>query len=277
MRNLVLSEGVLYTCSWDNTSIAWDARTGQELARYPHADGVLSVAVLDDMLFTGCWDGVARAFDVRTGDKLLEFPHDDGVVALAVSGGMLFTGAWDGVARAWDARGGQHLLSFGENEVKKKAEAMGKKAAGTTAKDSGKGTLKGLCVEDGQLFTTRDKVIFSWSWEREPLVLATAAKDNSLVSELLDAGAVVDARGNVRERTALMHAALSDNTEAAKMLLNAGADIDAEDTQLHTPVDYAAENSQGVSKIIVDKLEAPMVQWDTPMCKLLLASVGLHE
>jgi hypothetical protein len=126
--------------------------------------------------------------------------------------------------------------------------------------DSGKGTLKGLAVDDGQLFTTRDNLCLSWAWEREPLVLATAAKDNALVSELLEAGAIVDARGNVRERTALMHAALSDNADSAKLLLEAGADIDAEDTQLHTPVDYAAENSVGVSKVIVDKLQAPMVQ-----------------
>ena len=79
MRDVALSEGVLYSVSWDNTCIAWDARMGQELARYAHPDGVLCLGVMDDVLFTGCWDGIARGFDVRTGDELLSFKHDDGV------------------------------------------------------------------------------------------------------------------------------------------------------------------------------------------------------
>ena len=41
MRDLALSEGILYSAAWDNNVIAWDARTGQELARYPHPDGAL--------------------------------------------------------------------------------------------------------------------------------------------------------------------------------------------------------------------------------------------
>jgi ankyrin repeat protein len=280
LRGLAMAEGVLYTCGWDNNAIGWDARTGAELARYPHPDGVLAVTLLDDMLFTACWDGKARAFDIRTGDELQTFEHPDGVVDLCIpesSGGMLFTAGWDGVTRAWDARGGRQLLSFGEQAAKKKTSKASKKAAGATAQDSGKGSLKSLAVEDGELYTTNDKVIVSWCWEREPLVLAAAAKDNNLLTELLDAGAVVDAQGNVRDRTALMHAALSDNAPAARALLDSGADYDAEDTLMKTPVDYAAEHSQEVSELIINAVEAPMADWDTPLCKLLLASVGLNE
>lgn len=280
LRGLAMAEGVLYTCAWDNNAIAWDARTGAELARYPHPDGVLAVALLDDMLFTACWDGKARAFDIRTGDELQAFEHPDGVVDLCVpegTGGMLFTAGWDGVTRAWDARGGRQLLSFGEQAAKKKMTKAAKKAAGATAQDSGKGSVKSLAVDDGELYVTNGKVIVSWCWEREPLVLAAAAKDNTLLTELLDAGAVVDAQGNVRDRTALMHAALSDNGPAARALLNAGADYDAEDTLMKTPVDYAAEHSQEVSELILNAVEAPMADWDTPLCKLLLASVGLNE
>merc|ERR1711865_894269 len=46
---------------------------------------------------------------------------------------------------------------------------------------------------------------------------------------------------------------------------------------MQTAVDYAADNSMEVSKVILDAVEAPMKDWDTPMCKLLLASIGLHE
>ena len=280
LRGLAMAEGVLYSCAWDNIAIGWDARTGAELARYPHPDGVLAVALLDDMLFTACWDGKARSFDIRTGDELQCFDHPDGVVALNIpeeSGGMLFTAGWDGIARAWDARGGRQLLSFGEKAAKKTAAKLSKKAAGATAKASGKGTLRSLTVEDGELYTSNDKAIVSWCWEREPLVLAAAAKDNTLLTELLDAGAVVDAQGAVRDRTALMHAALSDNAPAARALLDSGADYDAEDTLMKTPVDYAAEHSQEVSELIINAVEAPMSDWDTPLCKLLLASVSLNE
>lgn len=280
LRGLAMAEGVLYTCGWDNNAIAWDARTGAELARYPHPDGVLALTLLDDMLFTACWDGKARAFDIRTGDELQTFEHPDGVVDLCIpesTGSMLFTAGWDGVTRAWDARGGRQLLSFGEQAAKKKMSKATKKAAGATAQDSGKGSLKSLAVDDGELYTTNGKVIVSWCWEREPLVLAAAAKDNNLLTELLDAGAVVDAQGNVRDRTALMHAALSDNGPAARALLDAGADYDAEDTLMKTPVDYAAEHSQIVSELIINAVEPPMKDWDTPLCKLLLASVGLNE
>lgn len=199
------------------------------------------------------------------------------MISLAIDGGILFTGAWDGVARAWDARRGKQLLSFGEQAVKKRMAKQAKKASGSTAVDSGKGTLKCVAVDDGELFTTQDKHVISWCWEREPLVLAAAAQDNTLLRELLDAGAVVDAQGAVRERTALMHAAIGDNATAAKALLEAGADFDAEDTLMRTPVDYASAKSQDVSKVILDAVDAPMKDWDTPLCKLLLASEGLNE
>lgn len=190
---------------------------------------------------------------------------------------MLFTAAWDGVSRAWDARRGLQLLSFGEQTAKRRAAKQARHAAGSTSQDSGKGSIKYLAVSDGELYTTQGKHLVSWCWEREPLVLAAAAKDNTLLRELLDAGAVVDAQGAVRERTALMHAAICGNAVAATALLDAGADFDAEDTLMQTAVDYAADNSMEVSKVILDAVEAPMKDWDTPMCKLLLASIGLHE
>jgi hypothetical protein len=135
--------------------------------------------------------------------------------------------------------------------AKKREAKLGKKNAGTTAQDGGKGTIKCLAVDDGELYTSNGKYINSWCWEREPLVLAAAAKDNVLLRELLDAGAVVDAEGAVRARTALMHAAIGDNAVAAKALLAAGADFDAEDSMMKTPVDYASENSQEVPLLFI--------------------------
>ena len=271
VRSLTLGEGILYTASWDSVVIAWDARTGQELARYPHPDGVLSLAVLDDMLFSACWDGNARVFDIRAGDELVTMEHPSGVVSLALDRDMLFTACWDGIARAWEPRSGTQLLEFAEpSDSKKTAKNLKKAGSGTTKSTA----LKSLVVDDGKLFVAKGNVVHSWCWEREPLILAAAAKDITLLTELLDAGAVVDARGAVRERTALMHAAITDTPEAAKALLRAGADIDAEDSLLKTPVDYAAEHSRACAKAILDQVTAPMAMWDTPLCKLLLTSIG---
>ena len=56
LRGLAMAEGVLYTWMGQQRNCL-DARTGAELARYPHPDGALAITLLDDMLFTACWDG----------------------------------------------------------------------------------------------------------------------------------------------------------------------------------------------------------------------------
>eukprot|EP00854_Cymbomonas_tetramitiformis_P019831 gene19831-23717_t len=91
-----------------------------------------------------------------------------------------------------------------------------------------------------------------------PLHCAAASGDPAIVRILLQAGADIDARDSgPRNETPLHYAALSGNlgaVSAVKTLLQAGADINARDRHGATPLHYAAIRSSGQSASIVAAL-----------------------
>lgn len=76
----------------------------------------------------------------------------------------------------------------------------------------------------------------------------------SAVKALLDAGANIDARGNVGQTPLHVAAMASDSPAVIEALVDAGADIEALDAGGETPLHYAAESSDSpaVVKALVD-------------------------
>jgi ankyrin repeat protein len=72
-----------------------------------------------------------------------------------------------------------------------------------------------------------------------PLMIASANGQTKIVKVLLKAGANVEAKTSVQEVTALMFAALVGHLDVAQELVSGGANIKASDKDNNTAIDYS--------------------------------------
>ncbi|HEU4962604.1 MAG TPA: ankyrin repeat domain-containing protein [Bacilli bacterium] len=80
------------------------------------------------------------------------------------------------------------------------------------------------------------------------LMLAAWQNHSGTVQALLDAGAPVDEPDTLHQRTALHFAVMQDALEATRLLLAAGADVNKQDEEGHTPL-YVATRSGNAAMI----------------------------
>lgn len=70
------------------------------------------------------------------------------------------------------------------------------------------------------------------------VIKAAKENDTEKLQDLLNKGVVIDAR-DTDQRTALMWATYQNNVEASKLLIDAGADVNAQDDRLENPFLHA--------------------------------------
>src|SRR5262249_36660234 len=86
----------------------WDGNSGQEIARFKHPRGALSMAITPDrkMLATGGWDRTVRYWDLTANKEVKQLTGDfqHNVVALAFSpdGKTIFTSTANAEGRLWN-------------------------------------------------------------------------------------------------------------------------------------------------------------------------------
>src|SRR5262249_15598494 len=90
---------------------AWDATTGEELARWGDGQGPVEFLALSGdgrLLAAGREEHEVHLYEARTGKEVRRFPgHEtNGAAALSPDGRLLAAAAWDGAVWLWDtARG----------------------------------------------------------------------------------------------------------------------------------------------------------------------------
>jgi WD40 repeat protein len=92
----------------------WDTATGQPLATFDHAGGVVGATFSTDggLLATGSWDHTVAIVDARTGQELRRLTRDEAISALTFSpdGRRLAVGEKDGALSVIDPLSGNDLV-----------------------------------------------------------------------------------------------------------------------------------------------------------------------
>ena len=103
----------------------------------------------------------------------------------------------------------------------------------------------------------------------DALCEAAAMGDVEKVKKLLALGYTPDARGGQNNKTPLHCAVENNSTEAAKLLLERGAEIEARNTKNQTPLHFASlNNSTEAAKLLLERgaeIEARDVESRTPL------------
>ena len=140
---------VVASASWDNSTMLWDASTGELKTKLTgHTNGVTCLGILDGgVIVTGSDDQSIRMWDATTGSMTAQLASKDmgleGVTSLAVVGeGLVASGEVDGAIRLWDtASGGSEVARMVEHLGPVTNLAMARSAT-TLASGSSDATLR---------------------------------------------------------------------------------------------------------------------------------------
>eukprot|EP00873_Tetraselmis_striata_P015845 jgi/Tetstr1/436109/TSEL_024957.t1 len=109
---LALGEGgACVSASLDRMVRVWDiSREAQESACFEHEDGVLCVAMQDDLVVTGAMDGVLRLWDRRSTRCAQSWKgHTDWIRGVGIHADTVVTGSKDHTVRLWDKRASREV------------------------------------------------------------------------------------------------------------------------------------------------------------------------
>merc|ERR1712195_64526 len=89
-----------------------DAKSGAVLWKYPTLNRMSSPAVSDGIVYTGSWDKFMYALDAKTGALQWKYETGGNVASPTVEDGVVYFGSWDGNLYAADAKTGAIRWSF---------------------------------------------------------------------------------------------------------------------------------------------------------------------
>ncbi|KAL0021768.1 hypothetical protein WJX79_006996 [Trebouxia sp. C0005] len=110
VRALAVTEGRLFSGSYDSTLKVWDSETLQCLRTLSgHSGPVRTLVCSGGHMFSGSYDKTVRVWDVQSLECLATLQghsgacegHDDAVRVLAVAQGKVFSGSYDGTIGVW--------------------------------------------------------------------------------------------------------------------------------------------------------------------------------